>query len=170
MGSAIETETNPSPAEEAFRARLRAANISDESYLATDYLNHFNEIIMLIQLVPDMPEMLDEVLHWQPKTYPEHFRDSVFADRDLAIEAYEKAPSSCRKDLEATVEKLNALVVDTAAGLNRLIESGDTAPLKLTCESAVSRMSSLIDVASAVIHGTYRTSAQGEIDRLIAQT
>ncbi|MEO8318885.1 MAG: hypothetical protein ABI561_11235, partial [Bradyrhizobium sp.] len=37
-------------------AQLKAANINPRTGLATDYLNHFNEAIMLLEMVPDMPE------------------------------------------------------------------------------------------------------------------
>ena len=43
------------PDEEARAARLRAANINPRTGLATDYLNHFNEAIMLLEMIPDMP-------------------------------------------------------------------------------------------------------------------
>ena len=36
--------------------RLAAANINPKTRLASDYLNHFNEAIMLLDLLPSMPE------------------------------------------------------------------------------------------------------------------
>ena len=69
------------------KARAAASNLDSETLLATDYLNHFNEIVMLLEMVPDMPEIMDEVKAWKPKAYVDHFRDSTIADRDLAIEA-----------------------------------------------------------------------------------
>ena len=39
---------------------VRGKNINETTLLATDYLNHFNEIIMVLELVPDMPECLEE--------------------------------------------------------------------------------------------------------------
>lgn len=158
------------PAEiEAFKARLRAANISDQSFLATDYLNHFNEVVMLLQLVPDMPDMLEEVVAWRPKSYPEHFRDSVFHDRDLAIEAYHRAPASSREAFDATVADLNDLVAKTLAVLTPLVAAQDQTRMALACDEAVAGLGRLVEVASAIIHGDYSTSAQGEIDRLIAE-
>ncbi len=71
---------------QAFRARLAGTNINAESLLATDYLNHFNEAVMMLDLVADMPEMLDDIKAWKPLSYVEHFRASQFAERDLAIE------------------------------------------------------------------------------------
>src|SRR3981189_3690770 len=77
------------PKDEARVAQLRAANINPRTGLATDYLNHFNEAIMLLEMVPDMPECAEDFLTWSPLSYAEHFWASNFKARDLAIEAYE---------------------------------------------------------------------------------
>ena len=84
-------------ATDTLRARVRGTNINEQTLLATDFLNHFNEIVMTLELVPDMPELLEEAKAWQPKTYQDHFRDSVFAEKDLAVEAYRHAPARYRR-------------------------------------------------------------------------
>ena len=48
--------------DEARAAVLRAANINPRTGLATDYLNHFNEAIMLLEMIPDMPECAEDFL------------------------------------------------------------------------------------------------------------
>lgn len=60
--------------------------------LATDYLNHYNEIVMLLELVEDMPECIEDALDWKPKSYEQHFRDSGLAIADGVIAAYRAAP------------------------------------------------------------------------------
>ncbi|MCX7320295.1 MAG: hypothetical protein NT113_12670, partial [Hyphomicrobiales bacterium] len=82
---------------------LAAANINPRTGLATDYLNHFNEAIMLLELIPDMPDCYELFLEWQPLSYAEHFIKSNFKGRDLAIAAYEAAPATVRTDFDATV-------------------------------------------------------------------
>src|SRR6266542_2296009 len=77
--------------DEARAAQLRAANINPRTGLATDYLNHFNEAVMLLEMVPDMPECAEDFLTWTPLSYAEHFWASNFKARYLAIEAYECA-------------------------------------------------------------------------------
>ena len=52
--------------DEARAAVLRAANINPRTGLATDYLNHFNEAIMLLEMIPDMPECAEDFLTWTP--------------------------------------------------------------------------------------------------------
>ena len=67
-------------------ARLRGSNVNETTFLATDYLNHLNEAVMMIELVPSMPDMLEDVLAWERKSYQQHFADSEFKDKDLAVE------------------------------------------------------------------------------------
>src|SRR5664279_6206818 len=89
------TPRRPVP-DEARAAKLRAANINPRTGLATDYLNHFNEAIMLLEMIPDMPECAEEFLAWHPLSYREHFMASHFKTRELAIEAYESAEPAIR--------------------------------------------------------------------------
>ncbi len=149
---------------------MRAANISDESYLATDYLNHFNEAVMLVQMVADMPEMLDEIRAWAPKSYCDHFRDSGFANRALAVDAYNNAPDRYRAALVMIADALNARIAAAITELGHFIAQGDDNRLRLACDDAVRDLGALIDQASGVIHGDYApTSGQSDIDRLIAE-
>src|SRR6201997_2336450 len=87
---------SPGAGEEARAAELRAANINPRTGLATDYLNHFNEAIMLLEMIPDMPECAEDFLGWRPLSYRDHFTASHFKARDLAIEAYDSADAGIR--------------------------------------------------------------------------
>src|ERR1700730_2493460 len=86
--------------DDARSARLRAANINPRTGLASDYLNHFNEAVMLLEMIPDMPECAEDFLHCHPLSYREHFTASNFKARDLAIEAYESADVHIRAEFE----------------------------------------------------------------------
>src|SRR6187402_3654994 len=94
------TPPRTGPIDEVRAAALRAANINPRTGLATDYLNHFNEAVMLLEMVPDMPECAEDFLTWTPLSYAEHFWASNFKARDLAIEAYEKAEPSVRAQFD----------------------------------------------------------------------
>ena len=93
------THVQTGPEAAAWAERLRVANINPRTGLATDYLNHFNEAVMLLEMVPDMPECAEDFLTWTPLSYAEHFTASNFKARDLAIEAYEKADPNVRASL-----------------------------------------------------------------------
>src|ERR1700754_2777542 len=81
-------------------AELRAANINPRTGLATDYLNHFNEAIMLLEMIPDMPDCAEDFLLWHPLSYAEHFTASNFKARDLAISAYESTAPHIRAEFD----------------------------------------------------------------------
>ena len=91
-------------------AELRAANINPRTGLATDYLNHFNEAVMLLEMVPDMPECAEDFLSWQPLTYTEHFTASNFKARDLAIEAYNAADTRIRGQFDGITSAMTSIL------------------------------------------------------------
>src|SRR4051795_7728237 len=94
-------------------ARLAAANINPKTRLATDYLNHFNEAIMLLDLLPTTPECIVELIGWEPLSYAEHFAASHFKDKKLAIDAYAAAEPTARARLDELANTMNALLVAT---------------------------------------------------------
>ncbi|MSO72969.1 MAG: hypothetical protein EXQ84_05100 [Rhodospirillaceae bacterium] len=73
---------------EVWRVKVAVTLINPDSLLATDYLNHFNEVVMLIGMLPDMPDMLPDCEAWKPKSYPEHFLNAGLTYGALAAEAY----------------------------------------------------------------------------------
>lgn len=151
----------------AFRAKVKGTNISERTLLATDYLNHFNEIVMLLEMVPDMPELLDEVKEWEPLGYQTHFEHSSFSDKQLAVEAYEVVPTKFRAPFEETIEQMNHLVEHAIQRMDKVITTGDTELLRATATAASHNLQRLMDVASAIIHGSERTMDQEEIDAMI---
>lgn len=152
----------------AWREKVSAANISDKTLLATDYLNHFNEIVMLIEMLPDMPDMLEDCQMWRPKTYQEHFRDSGFSDKELAIDAYNYVPSKFRQPFEDSVEKLNQVVAHTLDRVAADVGGGDVEKLGFDCRASVELIHRIIQVLNGIIHGAAHVMEQGEIDAYLS--
>ncbi len=154
----------------AWRERVSKANISDKTLLATDYLNHFNEIVMLIEMLPDMPDMLEDCRMWQPKTYQEHFRDSGFSDKELAIEAYEHVPSKFRQPFEESISMLNQVVSHTLDRISADVDDGDNEKLGFDCRASVELIHRIIQVMNGIIHGAAHVMEQNEIDTYISNS
>ena len=153
-----------------YQAKVAGTNISGQTLLATDYLNHFNEIVMLLDMLPDMPDMIEECKMWQPKDYKAHFADSTFSDKLLAIEAYDRVPSKFRRPFEETVSQINHLLLDGLDRLDHLIAEGaPTGQLQDSCRTLARAAQVLMDCASAIIHGSDRAMAQAEIDGLLGR-
>lgn len=151
----------------SLQERVRGSNIDEQTLLATDYLNHFNEVVMLLQMVPDMPEILDEAKAWAPKSYEDHFRDSTVADKDLAIEVYPHVPTNFKLAFEQTIDQLNRLVAVVIDRLERLIEQNDPDQLRMVATESARSIERLMDIAGGIIHGNAKTMDQAEIDALL---
>lgn len=155
---------------EEYRDRVAGTNISAQTLLATDYLNHFNEIVMLLDMLPDMPDMVDECKLWEPKSYKDHFANSAFSDKQLAIEAYDRVPSKYRRPFEATIDQLNTLITEGVLRLEGEIAGGAEADqLRESCRVLARAAQLLMDCASSIIHGSDRAMAQAEIDGLLGR-
>src|SRR5215813_14548520 len=137
--------------DEARAAELKAANINPRTGLATDYLNHFNEAIMLLEMIPDMPECSEDFLSWCPLSYCEHFMASNFRARDLAISAYESAAPDIRAEFEQITDTMTSIL--SAVGTAMREASRDRTRAKLA-KQAVGWLRPLVWAAGGVINGT----------------
>src|SRR5882757_10455497 len=118
-----------SPGEKARAAQLRAANINPRTGLATDYLNHFNEAIMLLEMIPDIPECAEDFLDWIPLSYAEHFTASNFRARDLAIEAYESADAKVRIEFDNITSSMTSILTAVGAAMREVHQDKTRATL-----------------------------------------
>lgn len=136
---------------------LAAANINPESFLATDYLNHYNEIVMLLEMIPDMPELLEDAGEWAPKSYQQHFIDSGFQAKDLAIKAYETAPYSYRTAFEAICTEMDKIIKSTLNGLAavNIAERGMTPAAQSLIRSRIESVQEMLLKLNQIIHGKY---------------
>jgi hypothetical protein len=150
-----------------FSARAKGTNVNDRTLLATDYLNHVNEIIMLLELVPDAPECLEDCRAWQPMSYTEHFHASSIADRDLAIEAYEFSPPEFRTSFDRLTTEMHRIIAGALASLEAATAQGDEARARRVVELAVGVLKTMVDHASSTIHGDAQVMDQAEIDGLM---
>ncbi len=158
------------------RHDLVAFNINPKSFLATDYLNHFNEVIMLINMLPDMPDMLDDVLEWEPKSYPNHFAQSGFAGREMAIAAYHQSPIHVRGAFDAVVSEIDTLLLSTMSDLKRTRDNPEM--MINLARQALGDLHGLVEAASGIINAAdcvpvdsrdHENHAQSTIDALFAE-
>ena len=150
------------------RRRVAGTNINEKTLLATDYLNHFNEIVMLLEIIPDSPECLADTRSWTPKDYPRHFADSSLSEKTLAIEAYGCVPRKYREPFEEIVDRLDRLIATTLGRLEQALGANDAEAARLLCTEGSRSLQGLVSLASAVIHGDAAALAQAEIDAVLS--
>lgn len=149
------------------------AIVNPASGLANDYLNLFNEIVMLIEQLPVMPELIDDILKWRPVTYQSYFARSVLPGRVSALEAYSKLELSFRRDFESVVADLDRRAVGAVVAIRRQYKKqGDTSSPAMAeiCERSGSALREILLTASDLVnhgHRAPRETQQERADRLI---
>ena len=157
-GAPASTQSSrPTGIDEARAAQLRAANINPRTGLATDYLNHFNEAIMLLEMIPDMPECSEDFLQWSPLSYAEHFTASNFKARDLAISAYESADPDIRAEFDQMTETMTSILKEVGAAMRKATQDATKSTL---AEQAIGWLKPLVTAAGGVINGGYEADVE----------
>jgi hypothetical protein len=159
-----------------FRSHIPGTNINESTLLASDYLNHFHELVMLFEALASEPQGFAEDLKaWRPLTYEEHFSQSGFRDKNLAIAAYRRAPSKVRARFDEAVSRLHGEALTLVATVGGQLDNGQS--LEGACQEATSRLRVLIDEANAIATGEVpaepgdtepqsETSSQAAIDAM----
>lgn len=93
------------------RVVLVHANVNPSTLLATDYLNLFNEYIMLAELVAEGSFNLDDLGDWMPMSYEHHFEVCGFAGAQTVILAYKSMDDAAREEFDAAADLLVSLIV-----------------------------------------------------------
>jgi hypothetical protein len=143
--------------------------INPATGLATDYLNHFNEAIMLLDMLAQFPDLLDDFLAWTPMSYRDHFAVSRLKDRDAIVAAYDRAEPTARRHLEALATAMTTMLEATRIALRAEPSSAETAA---TAQHIVAMLKPLVARAGAVINGVpdgerHAPPPQAEVDRLL---
>jgi hypothetical protein len=151
----------------------RGTTVNERTLLATDYLNHFNELIMLLEMVPDMPECLEDVKAWQPKTYEAHFAQSGFAYKALALLAYDNAPAEFRQPFDTIVLRMNTLIKGGIATVESAVKRGRLEEVRFAVDTLAKALHNLVGAAGNIINGHVAlaqakpaANAQADIDKL----
>jgi len=145
---------------------LAAANVHPDTGLATDYLNHFNEVVMLLEMLADMPDFAEEVLAWEPVAYEDHFERTGYVGKETVVAAYRAADHALKAYLETIVAALNDELTDAQA----LVQAGDLAG---AAAMAKGEIESLLAAARAAVQGRTEgedidnsAAAQADVDAL----
>ena len=156
-----QTQRQTGADEKARAARLRAANINPRTGLATDYLNHFNEAIMLLEMIPDMPECAEDFLGWRPLSYREHFTASNFKARDLAISAYDSADAGIRTEFDKLTGAMTSILTAVGTAMSEARQDKTRATL---AEQATGWVKPLVMLTAGIING----ASEADVEEIMA--
>ncbi len=170
LAALVEARSNGASA----RARRAEMLVNPASGLANDYLNLFNEIVMLIESLPSMPEFFDDIQRWHPTSYREYFRRSILPGRGSAIDNYDRLDARFKRDFEAVVAELDRRSTGAVAAVRRQFKIRDQDPeaLAAACERAGANIRETLDKAvSLVNHGAIIEGdiVQARMDKLMSK-
>ena len=156
------------------RTRRAEALVNPASGLANDYLNLFNEIVMLVEQRPTMPELFDDIQRWRPVSYRDYFHRSVLPGRLSALETYDRLEPRFRREFETLVEELDRRSTGAVAVVRRQFKAGgeDNEALAPICEKAGATIREVLDKATMLVnHGTLVSGdlVQSRTDALFAK-
>jgi len=141
---------------------MLANNINPLTGLASDYLNHFNEAIMLLEMLPDVPECLEDFLAWQPLSYCEHFMASHLGGREVAIKAYEAADPKIRMQFDAITDTMTSILATVANALRTEEQARINLPL---AGQSAEWLKTMVCLAGGVINNGIAPDVDTILDR-----
>ena len=137
------------------RVRRAEALVNPASGLANDYLNLFNEIVMLVEQLPLMPELIDDIQRWHPVSYRDYFEHSVLPGRRSAIAAYDQLDGGFRREFEGIVAELDARATGAVAAVRKHVRTrgeGDPVGLSALCGRAGGNIRATLDRATSLVN------------------
>src|SRR3546814_19224034 len=73
------------------------SGVNPATGLASDYLNHFYEPLMLLEHIEAAPDLLDDLAAWCPSSYAGIIGKSGRPDRELLLTAYREVQPRVRR-------------------------------------------------------------------------
>ena len=134
------------------RSHVPGTNINEKTFLASDYLNQFHELVMLLEALPvDPATFAADLNQWHAVDYEEHFNRSKLSNKELAVAAYRRAPEKVREQFDSAVARLQGEALRLVAAVGQALDR--QSDLEMTCSGAASRLRVLIDDANAIANG-----------------
>ena len=134
------------------RSHVPGTNINEQTFLASDYLNQFHELLMLLEALPvDPATFAADLNQWHAVDYEEHFNRSKLSNKELAVVAYRRAPEKVREQFDSAVARLQGEALRLVAAVGQALDR--QSDLEMTCSGAASRLRGLIDDANAIANG-----------------
>jgi hypothetical protein len=170
-------------AEEEMASNSASVAVAEElvnpaSGIANDYLNLFNEVVMLIEQLPNMPELIDDLKAWRPTTYEDYFLNSPLPGRSSALEAYKQLDAGFRKEFEQVVAELDQQSTGVAATIRlhmRARAETDPDGLESICARGGAAIRDTLERATAIVNEglkgieRYKRAKRARLDRIRRQ-
>jgi hypothetical protein len=125
------------------------------SSLAGTYLNQFNEMVKLLERLPGTPELIGDLLNWQPMSYEDYFAASAMPGRASAADVYASLNRCLKPNFEGVVGDLDRKALGAVAAIRRHYKThGEARPDIMTdiCARAGRHLRESLGKANALVN------------------
>jgi hypothetical protein len=141
--------------------------------LSTDYLNRYGEALMLLEMAPMDPEIVDDLKAWSPVGYRDHFEASQLRCAASALAAYAALASDRRQAFDQVCSAMNRLIATVTALLDERGCDQDSSTIVAVAGEAlrvlIGRATLFINANGQVdVEAVATPGLQDEIDALFA--
>jgi len=144
------------------RQKVVGSTINGLTLLSTDFCNHLGEVVMMISMTADMPELIDDVKSWRPKSYADHFDGSGLSIGPLAIECYHACEVKYREPFDREIQAFDAMVASGCAELVKATETGDAEFIAFCANGLSKDLQEIIDRIAAIANGAILDAVEAD--------
>lgn len=126
-------------------------NVNLVSGLATNYLNHYIEILLLLEILPDMPDCFEDIRNWKPMSYPAHVRQSGLPNNEIVLKAYEIVDKNRREQLAMVAQEADRGLEGLIMRAGTAVDKNDPELLHTVASQAKEFLSPLIERMTGLI-------------------
>lgn len=137
--------------------------------LATDFLNQFNEVAMMLDMLAADPSLIEDIERWEARDYATHFAGSGFTDCHLILEAYALSPSLTRRRFEQMYRDLVDTLANGLAFIANCRAAGATGALPPTARALGREVREHLDRLNTLIHAGRHRPLQTTVDAMFAR-
>ncbi len=123
---------------------------------------------MIMEMLPDMTDFVEDVKAWEPKSYKQHFQDSTFSEKELAVAAYDCVPTPYLVAFEGATSRATSLVKRSIPELETIIQTGERERIEVVTKDVCTKIEVLMSMMRSIINGELETLQQGEIDAMLS--
>jgi hypothetical protein len=159
------------------KAETRAEDAGLHRGLSNDYLNHYSEALMLIEMAADDPAITADLVDWRPVDYRTYFGASELRRASAALAAYDALPANRREAFERLVAAMDTLTDLAIFALQPPCDPSRSPEIALVIAETAPALRKLIDRAAIFLNsggqelapGNDNEQAQSAIDRILEQ-
>lgn len=134
---------------------LSAINVNLSTGFGTNYLNHYVEILLLLEMLPSMPEGIEDIILWKPMSYMDHVRQSNLPQFELVLEAFEHADAKRREMLREVTDEADKQVLHYIEQAQKAVALGDKEKALALSQEAKEALTPMLEKISGVICSPY---------------